>query len=76
MNGKILIVEDEEKLAALLRDYLEQAEFESHRIADGREVIAYIKDEMPDLVLLDLMLPGRNGLDICKEIRSFSNRPF
>ncbi|UFS71020.1 response regulator [Geomonas sp. RF6] len=76
MSGKILIVEDEEKLAALLRDYLKQAGFESQWIGDGLQVVPHVKGEMPDLMLLDLMLPGRNGLDICKEIRTFSNLPI
>lgn len=76
MSGKIVIVEDEEKLASLLHDYLLQAGFESHRLADGREVVPWVREEPPDLILLDLMLPGRDGLDICKEIRSFSNVPI
>ena len=76
MSGKILIVEDEEKLATLLRSYLKQSGFESHWIGDGVQVVSYLREEMPDLMLLDLMLPGRNGLDICKEVRSFSNLPI
>lgn len=76
MSGKIVIVEDEEKLASLLYDYLQQAGFEPHRLADGREVVPWVKGETPDLILLDLMLPGRDGLDICKEIRSFSDVPI
>jgi two-component system, OmpR family, response regulator BaeR len=76
MNGTILIVEDEEKLAALLGDYLRQAGFDSIWIPDGMQVLPRVRERLPDLILLDLMLPGRDGLDICKEIRSFSVVPI
>jgi two-component system response regulator BaeR len=72
----ILIVEDEPKLAALVGDYLRAGGYESSWVADGREVIPAIKTQPPDLVLLDLMLPGRDGLDICRELRSFSDVPI
>lgn len=76
MTQTIMIVEDEEKLASLLGDYLKQAGFETVRIADGTSVVPRIRERQPDLVLLDLMLPGRDGLEICKEIRSFSQLPI
>lgn len=76
MSGAILIVEDEEKLAALLADYLKQSGFDSEWLADGQAVVPWVRMHVPDLVLLDLMLPGRSGLDICKEIRSFSAVPI
>lgn len=76
MRGKILVVEDEPKLANLLRDYLEQAGYEPHCLGDGREVVPWIREQTPDLVLLDLMLPGKDGMEICKEIRSFSSVPI
>lgn len=76
MNQTILIVEDEEKLAALLGDYLRQAGFDTTWISDGMSVVPRVRDQLPDLILLDLMLPGRDGLDICKEIRSFSEVPI
>jgi two-component system response regulator BaeR len=66
----ILIVEDEPKLAALEADYLKAAGFETHTIADGREVVPWVRANSPDLILLDLMLPGRDGLDICRELRA------
>jgi two-component system response regulator BaeR len=74
-NQLILIVEDEPKLAKLLSDYLAQSGFETYCIADGLEVIPWIRENTPTLILLDLMLPGKNGMDICKEIRSFSTLP-
>ncbi|GFO68274.1 DNA-binding response regulator [Geomonas limicola] len=76
MNQHILIVEDEEKLASLLGDYLKQAGFESSRLEDGLAVLPFVRQRMPDLILLDLMLPGRDGLEICKEIRGFSEVPI
>lgn len=71
----ILIVEDEPKLAALLADYLKAAGHETAWIANGLEVIPALRAREPDLLLLDLMLPGRDGLDICRELRSFSELP-
>ncbi|MGV3741830.1 MAG: response regulator [Burkholderiaceae bacterium] len=71
----IMIVEDEPKLASLLADYLHAAGYRSTHIANGLEVIPAIRASAPDLVLLDLMLPGRDGIDICRELRSFSHVP-
>jgi len=68
--SRILIVEDEPKLAALEADYLKAAGFETHIIGDGREVIAWVRGNAPDLILLDLMLPGRDGIEICRELRA------
>ncbi len=75
MNGKILIVEDETKLASLLADYLRASGFESFSLANGTEALPWIREHRPDLVLLDLMLPGRDGMDICREVRTFSQVP-
>ena len=74
--SRILIVEDEPKLAALEADYLKAAGFDTHCIADGRDVVSWVRTQAPDLVLLDLMLPGRDGLDICRELRTFSDVPI
>jgi two-component system response regulator BaeR len=76
MRGKILVVEDEPKLANLLRDYLEQAGYEPYCLGDGREVVPRVREQTPDLVLLDLMLPGKDGMEILREIRSFSEVPI
>lgn len=72
----LLIVEDEPKLASLLADYLRQAEFEPHIVDDGNRVIEAIKNLQPAAVLLDLMLPGRDGISLCREIRTFSQVPI
>jgi two-component system, OmpR family, response regulator BaeR len=76
MSDRILIAEDEPKLAEVLRDYLQQAGFSCHWISQGNEVVDWLRQHEVDLVLLDLMLPGRDGLDICKEIRGFSQLPI
>ncbi len=72
----ILIVEDTRDLAQLLEDYLLLAGFQSHRIINGNEVVDWVKANQPRLILLDLMLPGRDGIEICRDIRTFSNVPI
>ena len=76
MSNSILIVEDEIKLANLLADYFTLTEYSPHLIHHGDEVIAWVKANQPKAVLLDIMLPGKNGIDLCKEIRQFSNVPI
>ena len=72
----ILIVEDEQKLAELVRDYLAQSSFDTAILDNGNDVVPYVRENKLDLVILDLMLPGRDGMEICKEIRTFSNLPI
>jgi two-component system response regulator BaeR len=72
---KILIVEDEPKLAALVADYLRAEAFGVHLIDDGLQVVPWVRENKPDLILLDLMLPGRDGLEICRELRTFTDVP-
>ncbi len=69
----ILIVEDEEKLAKIMADYLQQAGYQTSILLDGLDVINTIKTRSIDLVLLDLMLPGKDGLTLCRELREFSD---
>jgi len=76
MSELILIVEDEEKISLVLADYLHQAGFETWHLAGGLEVVRWVKEHQPRLILLDVMLPGRSGLEICKEVRSFSTIPI
>ncbi len=71
----ILIVEDEPKLARLLADYLHQAGYTTHQIGNGSEVATWVREHAPDLILLDLMLPGCDGLTVCRELRNFSQVP-
>ena len=76
MSKSILIVEDESKLAKVLADYLEKDDFKTNHLINGDEVVDWVKKNKPDLILLDLMLPGANGKDICKDIRNFSAVPI
>ncbi len=71
----ILIVEDEEKLARLLEEYLQRSGFRTHHLARGDEAIPWVKRTPPDLMLLDLMLPGLDGMDVCRDLRRFSRLP-
>ena len=75
-SPRVLIVEDELKLATLLADYLNAAGYESSIVADGREVVAAVRTWTPALILLDLMLPGRDGLDVCRDLRVFTDIPI
>ncbi|CRI65213.1 Transcriptional regulatory protein BaeR [Thiocapsa sp. KS1] len=72
----ILIVEDEERLAAVVADYLRAAGYRVHHLPTGTGAVDWIERERPDLVLLDLMLPGRDGLSICREVRGRSQVPI
>jgi two-component system response regulator BaeR len=72
----IFVVEDEEKISRLLCDYLEKADYRTSVQANGDRVISQIKKDMPDLILLDIMLPGMDGMELCREIRKFSNVPI
>lgn len=76
MTKKILIVEDEAKLAVLLIDYLNHEGFESHWLDNGLNVVDWVKQHSPDLILMDIMLPHRDGITLCKEIREFSTVPL
>jgi len=76
MPNLILIVEDEIKLANILIDYFNLTDYEPHHIQHGDQVIAWVKEFQPRAILLDIMLPGKNGIELCKEIRQFSNVPI
>jgi two-component system response regulator BaeR len=70
---RILIVEDERKIAELLRDYLVLDGYETAILERGDLVEQWMREHGADLVLLDLMLPGKSGLEVCKGLRAFSN---
>jgi two-component system, OmpR family, response regulator BaeR len=76
MSETILIVEDEARLARLLADYLGASGFATHCLGDGREVLDWVRAHDPVLILLDLMLPGRDGLALCRDLRAFSEVPI
>jgi two-component system response regulator BaeR len=75
-QARILIIEDERKIATLLRDYLQQSDFLVTLMASGESAVEEIRRQPPDLVILDLMLPGKDGLTICREVRAFSDLPI
>jgi len=72
----IIIVEDEQKIAELLRDYLVNSDYQVTILNDGTEAVEVIKRNKPDCVILDLMLPGKDGLQICRELRQTSDIPI
>ena len=76
MSDKILIVEDEVRIVRTLRLYLEQAGFVVTAVHDGTQAIPAFRQERPSLILLDLNLPGQDGLDICRPLRRFGNVPI
>lgn len=73
---RVLVVEDEPKLARLLLDYLDRAGYDSDWLDRGEGVLAWVRENGPDLVLLDLMLPGKDGLEICRELRHLGDLPI
>lgn len=75
-NWRILIVEDDERLAALTKDYLESNGLVVSVEGDGSRAIERIKSEQPDLVVLDLMLPGEDGLAVCRIVRPHYKGPI
>ncbi len=72
---RVLIIEDEPKLAALLTDYLQRDGYVCATVLDGGAAIAQIRAFDPAIVLLDLMLPNKDGYTICRELRAFSTVP-
>lgn len=76
MKATVLVIEDETKIAELLRDYLQQAGFEVLMTIVGSEALSWIRENKVDLVLLDLMLPGMDGMELCKQIRAVSHVPI
>ncbi len=75
MNNRVLIVDDDQKLQKLLKEYLENNGFRVMGLPDGSQVLETIRKESPDLVILDIMLPGKDGLEILKEIRKDFDLP-
>jgi two-component system phosphate regulon response regulator OmpR len=75
MGNLVLMVDDDEKLQKLLREYLENNGFHVLNLPDGAKVLETIRKQSPDLVILDIMLPGKDGLEILKEIRRDFNLP-
>ncbi|MEO7013043.1 MAG: response regulator [Dokdonella sp.] len=75
-SGHVLIIEDEPKLSALMSDYLVAAGFRTSILENGRTAVDWIRQERPDAILLDINLPGVDGLTLCRQIRAFSEVPI
>ena len=73
---RVLVIDDEENVCDLITLYFEKAGYEVMCAGDGSDGIEIVRSDKPDLVILDLMLPGMDGLDVCREIRKFSNVPL
>lgn len=69
MKERILIVEDEKDIIKMLEYNLQKEKYKTASAADGHEALDYVRKEKPDLVLLDLMLPKMDGLEVCKELK-------
>lgn len=76
MDNKILIVEDEQKLNTMIADYLQISGFKTLQVFDGREAIKVFEQENPDLIVLDLMIPGMDGFAVIRHVRQFSPVPI
>jgi DNA-binding response OmpR family regulator len=72
----VLVIEDEIEIARVVRDYLRNAGFEVIVVGDGGSAVASVRSAKPDLLVLDLGLPGRDGLDVAREIRRWSDTPI
>ena len=75
-RSTILIVEDEPKISHLLRDYLQQAGYETRESLNYDQIQCWVEQEEINLILLDWMLPGMSGLEICQQLRTISNVPI
>ena len=75
-RSTILIVEDETKISHLLRDYLQQAGYETRESLNYDQIQSWVEQEEINLILLDRMLPGMSGLEICQQLRTISNVPI
>jgi two-component system response regulator BaeR len=76
MSRDILVVEDEIKITEILKDYLVSAGYRVSCLDRGDLVLPHVRQHRPSLILLDIMIPGMNGLDVCRGIRQFSNVPI
>lgn len=76
MTNKIMLVEDDEALRTQLERWLSDSGFQVIAVGDGAEVVETFKAESPNVVLMDIQLPGRNGIDLVRDIRAFSGTPI
>lgn len=74
--ARILVVEDEEKIASAMRDYLQAAGYQVEILERGDTALERVREQAPDVLLLDVMLPGLDGMEVCRQVRGFSNLPI
>jgi two-component system, OmpR family, response regulator ResD len=68
--AEVLVVDDDETVASVVVNYLERAGHTTRRLGDGAEALTAVAERLPDLMVLDLMLPGLNGLEVCRRVRA------
>lgn len=76
LSRRVLVVEDDRKISDLLMNYLQAGGFEAEAAYDGRDALRMIRERAPDTVILDWMLPGLDGIGVCKAVRAFSEVPI
>ena len=76
MSKKVLVIDDEPKIVEICKDYLKAGGYEVITASDGAQGLTKARLQKPDLIVLDLMLPGMNGLDVCRSLRQESNVPI
>ena len=76
MSGTILVIDDDEKLNRLLKRFFKDYGFEVYAAVDADQGLKKLRTVLPDLIILDIMLPGMNGFDVCKRIRESSTVPI
>jgi two-component system, OmpR family, phosphate regulon response regulator OmpR len=75
MGKRVLLVDDDQKLRRLIKEYLEGYEFQVFTLSDGEAVLNSVRKESPEIVILDIMLPKKDGLEVLKELRAVSQVP-
>jgi len=75
-SARILLVEDDASLAEWILQYLQGHNFQVHHIDRGDQVLVSVQDQPPELIILDVMLPYKNGFDLCRELRAFYHGPI
>src|SRR5688500_125517 len=75
-SPRLLVVDDDERILETMRFALEEEGYKVDVARDGEQALARIRAEPPDLLVLDVMLPGRDGFEVCREIRKTSNLPI
>jgi DNA-binding response OmpR family regulator len=75
-NQRILVVDDDPKVVKFVKEYLEARGYYIHTAGNGWDALNIVKTESPDLVILDVMLPGIDGFEVCRQVKEFSTIPI